>query len=365
VLKAGEFVYNSNRQKKQRVGLIFEMHADKRERREMLHAGEVGAVVGLADTHTGDTLCSEERPIHLETIDFPAPVIGVAVRPESRADRDKLAKALKRLAEEDPTFTVTQNQETGEVIISGMGELHLEIIVDRLRREFNVGVVVGKPQVAYRETIVGTAEHVHKHIKQSGGHGQYAHIEIVVEPGEPGGGLQFENKIVGGHIPREYIPAVKQGFVESMNKGPFAGYPMVDVKVTLVDGSAHDVDSSEQAFRMCGAVGFREACKKAGLQLLEPVMAVEVTAPGDYTGPITGSLCGKRGKIEQMEARTQGTVVRAIVPLEEMFGYASEIRTLTSGRGEFTMHFERYAAVPYVLAEKIVKERLEKGNGRR
>jgi len=360
VLRAGEFVYNSNREKKQRVGLIFEMHANKRTRVDTLHAGEVGAVVGLANTFTGDTLCDEHDPIVLETIDFPAPVIGVAVTPQSRADSERLSKSLVRLAEEDPTFTVMGNEETGDVVISGMGELHLEIITDRLMREFNVNVDVGKPQVAYRETIIGSAEHEHKHVKQTGGHGQYAHMKIYIEPGESGAGLQFENKITGGRIPREYIPAIKRGIIQAMEKGPFAKFPMVDIKVILFDGSSHDVDSSEHAFRTCGTIGFRDACNKAGLQLLEPVMAVEVTAPQDYTGAITGSLCSKRGKILQMDVKEDMASLRARVPLDEMFGYASEVRTLTSGRGEFTMHFDRYEAMPHVLAEEVVEARSKK-----
>jgi elongation factor G len=356
-LRAGEFVYNATRKKKQRVGHLYEMHANRRQPVKVFQTGDVGAVVGLADTFTGDTLCSEEHPIVLESIEFPAPVIGVAVTPDSRADRDKLARALSRLAEEDPTFTVSMNEETHEVIISGMGELHLDIIIDRLLREFTVKVNAGKPQVAYRETIIGTVEHEHKHVKQTGGHGQYAHVVFWIEPGDPGAGLQFENKVVGGRIPREYIPAVKRGIVEAMEKGPWAGFPMVDVKVTLLDGSAHEVDSSEHAFRTCSTTGFRDACKKAGLQLLEPIMSVEVTAPGDYIGAITGSLAGKRGKIVHLEARGEESVLTGLVPLEEMFGYASDLRTLTSGRGTFTMHFERYEAMPFSIAEKVVEER--------
>ncbi len=361
VLKAGEFVYNSIRQKNQRIGLLFEMHANKRKSVEALHAGEVGAVVGLADTFTGDTICSDEHEIILETIDFPAPVIGVAVKPESRADSVKLAKALARLAEEDPTFTVITDPETSEVIISGMGELHLEIIIDRLKREFSVAVNTGRPEVAYRETVIGTVQHEHKHVKQSGGHGQYAHVKMQLEPADPGSGLQFENKVVGGRIPKEYIPAVKRGIIEAMAKGPCAGYPVVDVKVTVFDGSSHEVDSSEQAFRICAVAAFRDAARKAGLLLLEPVMGVDVTAPAEQTGAITGSLCSKRGKIVKMDAKEAYSVLRARVPLEEMFGYASELRTLSSGRGEFTMHFDRYEAVPFFKTEEIVKARQEAG----
>lgn len=357
VLKAGEVVYNSTRDKKQRVGRLFEMHANDRQALEELRAGGVGAVIGLADTRTGDTICSEKHPIVLESIEFPTPVIGLAVKPVERTDRDNLGKALARLSEEDPTFTVTGDSETGEIVIAGMGELHLEVIVDRLSREFGVKTEVGTPQVAYRETVIGSIEHDYKHVKQTGGHGQFAHIKILVEPGEPGAGLQFENKVVGGNIPRQFIPAVRKGVVDAMAEGPYAGFPMVDVAVTLIDGSSHEVDSSEQAFRTCAFTGFRQACGKAGLELLEPVMNVEVVAPDEYTGAITGSLCSKRGRIVNMETRGKTAILSARVPLGEMFGYSSELRNSTSGRGEFTMHFERYEAVPYSLAEEIVESR--------
>jgi elongation factor G len=359
VLKAGEFVLNSSGQKKQRVGRLFEMHANHREAVEELHAGEVGAVVGLADTRTGDTLCTLEHPIVLESIEFPSPVIGVSVAPTSGEDRDKLAKALHRLAEEDPTFVVRSNIETGEVIISGMGELHLEIIIDRLHREFNVKAIVGTPQVAYRETIIGSIDHEYRHVKQTGGRGQYAHMVFRVEPSEPGAGLQFDDQIKGGKISREFLRAIERGIIGAMAKGPYAGFPMVDIKVVVYDGSMHEVDSSEQAFRTCGANGFREACKKAGLQLLEPTMSVEVTAPEDYTGAVSGSVAGKRGKIIGIDMKRNVTIVRALVPLGEMFGYASELRNITSGRGNFTMHFEHYEAVPYALSEEIVAARRE------
>jgi len=356
-LKAGEFVLNSSRDKKQRIGRLFEMHANHRQVVEELHAGEVGAVVGLADTRTGDTICSQEHPIRLESIEFPTPVIDVAVAPASREDQDKLSKALHRLAEEDPTFTVRSNEETGEVIISGMGELHLEIIIDRLRREFNVEATVGRPQVAYRETISSAIDHEHRHVKQTGGRGQYAHMRLRIEPSKPGSGLQFEDEIKGGKISREYLRAIERGIVDAMAKGPYAGFPMVDIKAVVYDGSMHEVDSSEQAFRTCGAAGFREACCKAGLELLEPMMSVEVTAPEDYTGAVTGSLAGKRGKIVSMETKGNAAILRARVPLAEMFGYASELRNITSGRGNFTMHFEHYETVPYGLAEEIVEAR--------
>jgi elongation factor G len=357
VLESGSFVHNANRDRKQRVGRLFEMHANDRKVVDELRAGDVGAVVGMAETHTGDTLCSQAHPIRLETIEFPAPVMSVAITPESRADREKLGMALARLVEEDPTFTAKTDPETGEVIVSGMGELHLEIITDRLRREFRVGVAVSPPQVAYRETILVETEYEHKHIKQTGGHGQYAHICMRLAPGAPGTGLEFRNEVVGGRIPREYMPAIERGIVEAMAEGPYAGFPVVDVQVTIFDGSSHDVDSSEQAFRTCGLQGFRQACRKAGLELLEPVMSVEATAPEDCTGAVTASLCGRRGKIVEMEAKGKTHIMAARVPLGEMFGYASELRSLTSGRGEFTMHFERYEAVPYALAEEIVAAR--------
>ena len=361
VLSSGAQVYNASRQKMQRVGRVFEMHANDREAVDGLHAGQVGAIVGLAETRTGDTICSKEHPIVLESIEFPAPVIGVAVAPASRDDRDKLGKALHRLAEEDPTFVVRSNQETGEVVISGMGELHLEIILDRLRREFNVEVNSDRPQVAYRETIIGSVEHEYRHVKQTGGRGQYAHMKFRIEPTNPGDGFQFKDEITGGKISREYLNAIERGIVDEMAAGPYAGVPMVDICVTVFDGSMHDVDSSEQAFRTCGKMGFREACLQAGLTLLEPLMSVEVTAPEDSTGAITGSLCSKRGRVQGMDSKGGATVLQGYVPLAEMFGYASELRNLTSGRGNFTMHFEHYEAVPYAIAEEVI-ERLKEKN---
>jgi len=357
VLENGAQLYNSSVGKPQRVGRLFEMHANDREPIDVLRAGEVGAVVGLGETLTGHTLCSPNHPIVLESIEFPAPVIGVAVRAESRDDRDKLSHALHRLAEEDPTFVVRANQETSEVIISGMGELHLEIIIDRLRREFGVGVISDRPQVAYRETILAPVDHEYKHVKQTGGRGQYAHMVFRIEPTDPGSGFQFEDTVTGGKITREYLAAIQRGIVEEMAAGPYAGFPMVDILVTVEDGSMHEVDSSEQAFRTCGRMGFREACRVAGLELLEPIMNVEVTAPEDHTGPITGNLCSKRGRILGMESRANAVILRAMVPLAEMFGYASEVRNLTSGRGTFTMQFEHYETVPYSIAEQIVEDR--------
>ena len=357
VLENGAQIYNSSVGKPQRVGRLFEMHANDREPLDVLRAGEVGAVVGLGETLTGHTLCSPNHRIVLESIEFPAPVIGVAVRAESRDDRDKLSHALHRLAEEDPTFVVRANQETSEVIISGMGELHLEIIVDRLRREFGVGVISDRPQVAYRETILAPVDHEYKHVKQTGGRGQYAHMVFRIEPTAPGSGFQFEDTVTGGRITREYLAAIQRGIVEEMAAGPYAGFPMVDILVTVEDGSMHEVDSSEQAFRTCGRMGFREACRMAGLELLEPIMNVEVTAPEEHTGPITGNLCSKRGRILGMESRANAVILQAMVPLAEMFGYASEVRNLTSGRGTFTMQFEHYETVPYSIAEQIVEDR--------
>jgi len=359
IMRVGETVLNSTRDKKQRVGRLFEMHANHRQAVEDLRTGDVAAVVGLADTRTGDTICSVEHPIVLEAIEFPAPVIGVAVEAQTREDRDKLAKALARLAEEDPTFTVRSDDETGEVVISGMGELHLEIILDRLRREFNVTVNSGKPQVAYRETILTAVDHVYRHVKQTGGRGQYAHMVFRIQPNKPGAGFQFEDEIKGGKISREYLRAIEKGILDAMAEGPYAGFPMVDLKVVVYDGSMHEVDSSEAAFRICGLMGFREACKKAGMSLLEPTMSVEVTAPETYTGAVTGSLASKRGKIISMDTKANAAIMNAHVPLSEMFGYASELRNITSGRGNFTMHFEHYEAVPYALAEEIVAARRE------
>ncbi len=356
-LREGATAYNSNREKTQRVGRIFEMHAAKQLALKELRAGEVGAIVGLADTVTGDTICDQDHPIILENIEFPAPVLEVAVSPGSSSDREKLGNALRRLADEDPTFLVKFDAETGELIISGMGELHLEIIVDRLRREFNLDVNSSAPQVSYRETILRSVEAEHKHVKQTGGHGQYAHVIFHLDPAPPGSGLQFENEVKGGRIPREYIPAIERGVIDAMKVGPYAGFPMVDIQVRLLDGSAHEVDSSEQAFRTCARSGFLQGCRKAGLQLLEPLMSLEVTAPDEYLGSITAGICSQRGQVVQVQPRGKTTVLRGLVPLAGMFGYVTRLRSLTSGRGEFTMSFEHYAAVPFQLAEEIAEER--------
>ncbi len=361
VLRGGEFVLNASRSKRQRIGRLFRMHADHREPVDELRAGEVGAAVGLSETYTGDTLAREDSPIVLAPIEFPAPVVDLAIAPARRTDSDRLSRGLSDLSAEDPTFVVRPNAETGDVVISGMGELHLEIIVDRLRREFGVEVTVGQPQVAYRETVIGTVEHEGKLVKQTGGHGQYAHVVLRVEPARAGAGFEFESRVVGGRVPREYIPAVERGIVEAMAAGPYARFPMVDVRVVLLDGSAHEVDSSEQAFRTCATTVFREACRKAGIRLLEPMMDVEVTAPEADLGAVLGSLAARRGKIVALEPRGRVPIVHAEVPLAAMFGYTTELRGLTSGRGQVSMRFARYEAVPTTLAEEIVAGRTVKG----
>jgi len=316
-------------------------------------------VVGLSDTRTGDTLCDKNHPIILESIEFPAPVISISIKPEGRADNDKMGEALHRLADEDPTFIVHFDEETEETIISGMGELHLEVLVERLRREFSVACQVGRPEVAYRETATIVTEGDYKHAKQSGGRGQYGHCYLRLEPQDPGHGFAFINEVKGGNIPSEYIPAVEKGVIRAMTKGPYAGYPVVDMHVAVYDGSYHDVDSSEFAFIEAARVCFRALFLKGQPQLLEPVMSVEVSAPEDYMGSITGSICSRRGRIESMDDQHGQKVVRGMVPLGEMFGYSNDLRTMTSGRGSFTMHFERYEAVPFSLAEEIIKKRRE------
>jgi len=356
-LKVGATVRNTTLDAEARIGRLFRMHASRQEAIEMAHAGDIVAVVGLAKTRTGDTLCDPEHPIVLESIEFPAPVISISIRPASRNDNEKLGAALHALAAEDPTFFVTYDQETGETIISGMGELHLEIIVDRLRREFNVGCEVGRPEVAYRETITTAMEGPYKHVKQSGGRGQYAHVCLRIEPQNAGLGFVFENEVKGGNIPAEYIPAIEKGVIKAMEHGPCGGYPVVDVKVTVYDGSYHEVDSNEFAFVECARVCFRNLFLKGDPELLEPIMDVEVTVPEDYMGAATGSICQRRGRVEGMEDKGGVKLVRGFVPLGEMFGYSSAIRTATQGRGSFTMHFEHYEAVPFELAESIMEKR--------
>ncbi len=359
VLHAGDTVLNAAREKTQRAGRILRMHANRQENVDKAVAGEIVAIVGLSETRTGDTLCDKGHPILLESIEFPAPVISISIKPEGRADNDKMGEALHRLADEDPTFVVHYDDETEETIISGMGELHLEVLVERLRREFGVACEVGRPEVAYRETASLQTEGDYKHAKQSGGRGQYGHCYLRLEPQDPGHGFAFLNKVKGGNIPSEYIPAVEKGVIKAMQKGPYAGYPVVDMHVTVYDGSSHDVDSSEYAFIEAARVCFRNLFMKGHPELLEPVMSVEVSAPEEYMGSVTGSICSRRGRIESMDDLHGQKVVRGMVPLSEMFGYSNDLRTMTSGRGTFTMYFERYEAVPFSLAEDIIKKRQE------
>ncbi|HXH82926.1 MAG TPA: elongation factor G [Candidatus Tectomicrobia bacterium] len=353
-LETGSAVYNSTKDKKERVGRLLRMHANKKEEISGIAAGDIAAAIGLKLTTTGDTLCDPNRPIVLESMTFPEPVIAVAIEPRTRADEEKLGLSLARLALEDPTFRVTTEEETSQTLIHGMGELHLEIIVDRLLREFRVEANVGKPQVAYRETIRRKAEAQGKFVRQTGGRGQYGDVYLEVEPNEPGGGFVFENRIVGGAVPREYVPAVEKGIREAMETGVLAGYPMVDVKVALTDGSYHEVDSSEMAFKIAASMGFKEACRRAKPVLLEPIMAVEVVTPEEYMGAVVGDLNSRRGRIVAMEARGSSQVIRAHVPLAQMFGYATEMRSMTQGRATYTMQFARYEEVPPAIAEEIM-----------
>jgi len=354
-VKSGDRVMNTTSQKTERIGRILQMHANHREERADIGAGEIAAIVGLKQTTTGETLATDTAPIILESMTFPDPVIAVAVEPRTKGDQDKLATALQRLAEEDPTFRVRTDEETGQTLIAGMGELHLEIIVDRLTREFNVDANVGRPQVAYRETVSRPVEKVEgRFVRQTGGRGQFGHAIINLEPTEPGEGYEFLDKIVGGRIPREYIPAVDLGIQEAMESGILAGYPVVDVRVALVDGSYHDVDSSEMAFKVAGSMAFKEAVKRAKPKLLEPVMAVEVVTPEDYLGDVMGDLNSRRGRIEHLEPRGNAQVIKARVPLAAMFGYATDLRSTTQGRATFTMQFERYEEVPQSIASELV-----------
>ena len=357
VLKSGSYVYNSTKDKRERVGRLLQMHANKREEIEEVLAGDIAAAIGLKDTRTGDTMCDDDHPIILEAMKFPNPVIDVAIEPKTKADQDKLGIALQKLAEEDPTFRVHSDAETGQTIISGMGELHLEIIVDRMMREFKVDANIGRPQVAYRETIRKRVEKVEgKFIRQSGGKGQYGHVVINMEPSETGAGFVFEDKIVGGTIPREYIGPVEQGIKEALENGVLAGYPMVDVKVELVYGSYHDVDSSEMAFKIAGSMAFKEAAKKAHPVLLEPLMNVEVVSPEAYMGDVLGDLSSRRGKIGGMTQRGEAQVIASTVPLSEMFGYSTKLRSMSQGRAVYSMEFAHYEEVPKSKAEEIVSK---------
>jgi elongation factor G len=353
-IKSGSYVYNSTKESRERVGRILRMHANKREDVDEAYAGEIVALAGLKNVTTGDTICAESHPVILEAMEFPAPVISLAIEPKTRQDQDKLGVALNKLAQEDPSFRVTTDQETNQTIISGMGELHLEIIVDRLKREYNVEANVGKPQVAYRETIRRAAKGEEKYARQTGGRGQYGHAVLEIEPNEAGKGFEFVNEIVGGVIPREYIPAVEKGVVEAMEGGILAGYEMVDIRVRLVFGSYHEVDSSEMAFKIAGSIAFKDAAKKAGPVLLEPVMKVEVVTPEDYMGSVTGDLSSRRGRIEGMTTRPGTQIITAMVPLAEMFGYETDLRSMTQGRASSTMHFARYEEAPKSISEEII-----------
>ncbi len=354
-LPSGSYIYNSTKDKRERIGRLLQMHANRREEIEEVYAGDIAAAIGLKETRTGDTLCDPNKPIILEAMKFPEPVIEVAIEPKTKADQEKLGAALQKLSEEDPTFRVKTDQETGQTIIAGMGELHLEIIVDRMMREFKVEANVGRPQVAYRETIRKEAMKVEgKFVRQSGGRGQYGHVVINLYPAEPGTGFVFEDKIVGGVVPREYIGPTEQGIKEAMDTGVLAGYPMVDVRVELIDGSYHDVDSSEMAFKIAGSMAFKEAVRRASPVLLEPIMDVEVVTPGEYMGDVMGDLSSRRGKIGGMMQRGEAQVIGASVPLSEMFGYSTTLRSLTQGRAVYSMQFSRYEEMPKSKAEEII-----------
>jgi len=355
-LTTGLSAFNAGKRKSERIGRIVKMHANKREEIQEVMAGDICACVGLKTVQTGDTICDEKHPVILESIDFPAPVIQLAIEPKSKADQEKLGVAIAKLVNEDPTLRVNTDQETGQTILAGMGELHLEIIVDRMRREFGVEANVGKPQVAYRETIRVKADGEGRHVRQSGGKGQYGHCKIRIEPLEEGKGFEFENKVVGGTIPKEYIPAIEKGIIECLEGGLIAGFPMSDLKVSVYEGSYHDVDSSEMAFKIAGSLAIQDAVKRAKPVLLEPIMSVEVVVPDEYMGPVNGDLISRRGRLEGMEMRGSTQVIKSMVPLSEMFGYATELRSRTQGRAAFTMHFGRYEEVPANLATEIISK---------
>ncbi len=355
-LRSGDFVFNVAKGRKERIGRLLRMHANKREEIQEILAGDICAAVGLRTVSTGDTICDDKSPVVLESIDFPTPVIQLAVEPKTKADQEKLGLAIQKLAQEDPTFRVNTDHETGQTILSGMGELHLEIIVDRMMREFGVAANVGKPQVAYRETIRKKAEAEGRFVRQTGGRGQYGHVKIRVEPLPPGTGFEFANEVFGGSIPKEFISPIENGIKEALEGGILAGFPMSDIKVMLYDGSYHDVDSSEMAFKIAGSMAIKEAARKAKAVLLEPIMTVEVVVPEEYMGDVIGDLNSRRGRIEGMELRGTTQIIKSMVPLSEMFGYATELRSRTQGRGSFTMHFGRYEEVPGSLAEEIVSK---------
>ncbi len=356
VLSSGSYVYNSVKNRRERIGRLLRMHANKREDVKEATAGDIVAAVGLKDTLTGDTLCDEKSPVILESMEFPEPVISVAIEPKSKVDQDKLSHSLVKLSQEDPSFRVFTNEETGQTLIAGMGELHLEIIVDRLIREFKVGANVGKPQVAYKETIKAQAKAEGKFIRQTGGRGQYGHVYLQIEPLKDGKNFEFENKVIGGAVPREYVSAVEKGVKEAMDSGVLAGYPLMNVKATLYDGSYHEVDSSEMAFKIAASMAFKEACRKASTVLLEPVMNIEVVTPESYMGDVIGNLNSRRGKVQMMEKRGNAQVIKALVPLSEMFGYATDLRSMTQGRATYTMQFSHYEEVPKGISEAIIEK---------
>ena len=360
-LQSGSYVKNSTKGKRERVGRILQMHANSRQEIPEVFSGDIAAAVGLKDTTTGDTLCDEKAEVILESMEFPDPVIEVAIEPKSKADQDKMGIALQKLAEEDPTFRAYTNQETGETVIAGMGELHLDIIVDRMRREFKVEANVGAPQVSYRETFRASTQAEGKFVRQSGGKGQYGHVWIEFTPNEEGAGFEFENAIVGGVVPREYIPAVEAGLKDAMENGVLAGYPLVDIKAKLYDGSYHDVDSSETAFKVAASMALKAAAKKAQPAILEPMMAVEITVPEEYFGDVMGHVNARRGRVEGSEVRGNAQIVKGMIPLSEMFGYATTLRSATQGRGTFSMTFDHYEDVPKSIAEEIIKK--NGGNG--
>jgi elongation factor G len=354
-LNTGDTVFNPGKGKKERIGRLVRMHANKREEVQEVLAGDIVAAVGLKTTQTGDTVCDEKNPVVLESIDFPAPVIQLAIEPKTKVDQEKLGVAIHKLVNEDPTLKVSTDPETGQTILAGMGELHLEIIVDRMQREFGVGANVGKPQVAYRETIRQTAEYDYTHKKQTGGSGQYARVKLRVEP-FPAGEFEFVDEVKGGNIPKEFIPAIQKGVIEALEGGILAGYPLSDIRVSVFDGAYHDVDSSEMAFKICSSICVKEACRKAKAVLLEPVMRVEVVVPDEYMGTVNGDLISRRGRLEGTEIMGGAQIIKAMVPLSEMFGYATELRSRTQGRGAFTMHFGQYEEVPRSIAEEIVSK---------
>jgi elongation factor G len=353
-LATGSQAFNSRKRTAERVGRLLKMHANKREEIKEVYCGDIAAAVGLRNVSTGDTICDKQHPLVLEAIEFPAPVMSVAIEPKTKNDQDKLGTALEKLLREDPTFKLHTDNDTGQTIISGMGELHLEILVDRMIREFGVGANIGKPQVAYRETIRQRSEADGKFIRQTGGRGQYGHVKLSVEPLQPGTGFEFEDQIKGGAIPREYVPAVEQGAREAMESGPLAGFEMVDIKVVLLDGSYHEVDSSELAFKIAGSLGLKEAVRRAKPVILEPMMRVEVVVPEEFMGAVTGDLHSRRGRVEATESRLGSTIIQCKVPLSEMFGYSTDLRSMTQGRATYSMHFSHYEEAPKAISEEII-----------